>query len=152
MVPEGHFAALKILPGKVLNGGSLLAADWDVGWGWPWGTSGGWAWVVLEMSLGPGTQEAWARGRLAPMGWVRPSQGNLGREDKIPPTHSEETLHFFSFGDCQCDSLQQWKGSVCNWRKRERVPEMQSEEGDVGGSPGEGGPGWDRDGEGGPKE
>lgn len=40
-----------------------------------------------------------------------------------------ETLHLFSFGDCQCDNSQ-WKGCVCKWRKR--IPEMQRQEGRCG--------------------
>ena len=130
MVLEAHFAALKILPGKALNGSSVLTAVCTVRLGWPLGTSGD-LWglstcCAVWCSLSPGAQEAWARGRLAPEGWVRPSRETWVEKIKIPSTHNEETLHFFSFGDCQCDNLQKWKGSACKWRKRESARDTES--------------------------
>ena len=98
--------------------------------GRPLGPGGGLARAVcmmLRCSLGPRTQEALAR----PDWLLRSESGPVGETwvKKISFHQLPETLHLFSFGDCQCDNSQ-WKGCVCKWRKR--IPEMQRQEGRCG--------------------
>lgn len=87
------------------------AAKWTSGSWWGLGTC-----CVCDAAVQPGLPHPGGSGRLD---WLLQSEsGPVGETwvKKISFHQFPETLHLFSFGDCQCDNLR-WKGCVCKWKK-----------------------------------
>ena len=87
------------------------AAKWTPGSWWGLSTC-----CVREAAVQPGPPHPGGSGWLD---WLLQSEsGPVGKTwvKKISFHQLPETLHLFSFGDCQCDNLR-WKGYVCKWKK-----------------------------------